>query len=35
MWLRLGHACVIAGDGISRDVLVKLAAWDLGGSVRF
>jgi hypothetical protein len=34
-WLRNGHTCVLAGDGVRQAVLLELAAWMGDGSVRF
>jgi hypothetical protein len=34
-WLRLGHSCVLSGEDVDRDVLLKLAAWKGAGSVPF
>lgn len=35
VWLRLGHACVLSGAGVDRDVLVRLASWSDKGVVPF
>jgi anti-sigma factor RsiW len=34
-WLREGHTCVLAGAGVPRPILLKLAAWKGKGAVRF
>ena len=34
-WLRDGHSCVLAGDGVERDTLLELAAWKGDGAVAF
>jgi hypothetical protein len=34
-WLRLGHTCVLSGEGVKRSVLLKLAAWKGGGGIPF
>lgn len=34
-WLRRGRSCVLSGAGVPEATLVKLAAWNGGGAVRF
>jgi hypothetical protein len=34
-WLRDGHTCVLAGEGVERSTLLKLAAWKGDGAVTF
>jgi hypothetical protein len=34
-WLRDGHSCVLAGEGVERSTLLELAAWKGGGAVTF
>ena len=34
-WLRDGHSCVLAGEGVERSTLLELAAWKGDGAVRF
>ena len=34
-WERGGHSCVLSGKGVSREVLLGLAAWKGKGAVRF
>jgi hypothetical protein len=34
-WLRQGKTCILSGEGVARDVLLKLAAWKGKGAVRF
>ena len=34
-WLRDGHSCVLAGEGVERSTLLELAAWKGDGAVTF
>jgi hypothetical protein len=34
-WLREGHTCVLAGEGVERSTLLELAAWMGDGAVTF
>jgi hypothetical protein len=34
-WLRDGHSCVLAGEGVQRSTLLELAAWKGDGAVTF
>ena len=34
-WLRGGHTCVLAGQGVPEDTLLELAAWKGDGAVAF
>lgn len=34
-WLRDGHTCVLAGDGVEESTLLELAAWKGDGAVAF
>jgi len=34
-WLRDGHTCVLAGEGVERSTLLELAAWKGDGAVTF
>ena len=34
-WLRDGHSCVLAGEGVKRSTLLELAAWKGDGAVTF
>jgi hypothetical protein len=34
-WLRDGHSCVLAGEGVERSTLLELAAWKGDGAVVF
>jgi hypothetical protein len=34
-WLRGGHSCVLAGEGVERSTLLELAAWKGDGAVTF
>ena len=34
-WLRDGHTCVLAGDGVEEETLLELAAWKGDGAVAF
>ena len=34
-WLRDGHSCVLAGEGVARSTLLELAAWKGDGAVTF
>jgi anti-sigma factor RsiW len=34
-WLRGGHTCVLAGEGVERSTLLELAAWKGDGAVTF
>lgn len=34
-WLRDGHSCVLAGNGVERSTLLELAAWKGDGAVTF
>ena len=34
-WLRDGHTCVLAGEGVDEDTLLELAAWKGDGAVAF
>jgi hypothetical protein len=34
-WERRSHTCVLSGNGVSREALVRLAAWKNGGSIPY
>ena len=34
-WERLGHTCILSGDGVTADRMIELAAWTAGGSVPY
>ena len=34
-WERLGHTCILSGDGVTAARMIELAAWTAGGSVPY